>query len=184
MHATVDVFTYFSSHYAQFEWVRKCVRVFVRLCVCVCVCLCWLCATIVWCVRVCVAFPNSVPPPSPPTANTHKHTLTHIRRSWKSLLATSARSLLTTNRIKFFSCNCCDVDGDSALAALYTYVVPPSLTRTLARWLPLSACLLPFHSLALCCCICFVPVLFCSCCCCCCFPLLCMCVCVFTWICT
>lgn len=32
-----------------------------------------MCATIVWCVRVCVAFPNSVPPPSPP------HTYTALR---------------------------------------------------------------------------------------------------------
>lgn len=57
-------------------WVSPQMCACVCATVCVCVCLCWLCATIVWCVRVCVAFPNSVPPPSPPTANTHTHTNT------------------------------------------------------------------------------------------------------------
>lgn len=107
--------------------LSECANVCVCLQVCVYVCVdcvlrsCGACACVLLFLTLC---------PLPPLPlQTHTHTC--IRRSWKSLLATSARSLLTTNRIKFFSCNCCD--GDSALAALYTFVVPPSLTQSLAR---------------------------------------------------
>lgn len=79
MHATVHLFTYFSSHYAQFV-SAKCVSEYDSVCVYVCVC----------------CFSNSTPLP------------TALRCRCSQYLR--AR-YFTTNRIKFFSCNC------SALAA-------------------------------------------------------------------
>lgn len=167
MHATVDVFTYFSL--LTMRSTSECANVCVCVRACVCVCLCWMCATIVWCVRVCVAFPNSVPPPSPPPI-----TYTALRSRCSQHLR--ARYLLQIGLNS--SAATAPTATATRLRSSCAPYAPPSRDHSLLACPSLSIslflCVSSFSFLCHFVGFCFVPVLFCKI----------SCECVFTWICT
>lgn len=149
--------------------VRVSAQMCVFVCARVCVCLCWMCATIVWCVRVCVAFPNSVPPPSPPPITytaLRSRCSQHLRARYllqiglNSSAATAPTA--TATRLRSSSAPYAPPSRDHSLLAC--------LSLSISLFLCVSSFSLLCHFVGFC----FVPVLFCKI----------SCECVFTWICT